>query len=112
MDPVAVGDDTVYTIRVGNQGPSTAENVVVTDVLPASLLSFQSVSVPSDASCTVAATVNAVGGTITCSFPFLAARETRDILLTMRGVAKGVAVNRASVEADGSAIFDVERATT
>ncbi len=108
IDPVAVGEDTVYTLRAGNRGPSTAENVVVTDTLPTSLLSFQSISFPPDATCTVGATRDVVGGTISCVFPFLAARETRDIIVTMRGVAKGVAVNRASVAADGSASFDTE----
>lgn len=33
-DPVLVGSDLTYTIRVENAGPSPAENVVVTDTLP------------------------------------------------------------------------------
>ncbi|HKX55643.1 MAG TPA: zinc-dependent metalloprotease family protein, partial [Xanthomonadales bacterium] len=34
-DPVVAGEQLTYTIQVTNGGPSTAQNVVVTDVLPA-----------------------------------------------------------------------------
>lgn len=33
-DPVLAGDDLTYTVTVGNTGPSTAVDVVVTDLLP------------------------------------------------------------------------------
>jgi len=36
-DPVRVGNNLTYSIAVTNRGPDTATNVVVTDVLPASL---------------------------------------------------------------------------
>lgn len=36
-DPVNAGDPLVYTVTVANSGPSTAENVVVTDTLPSGL---------------------------------------------------------------------------
>ncbi len=35
VDPVIAGDSLVYTIRVDNNGPSNAQDVVVTDPLPA-----------------------------------------------------------------------------
>ena len=35
VDPVAAGDDLIYTIEVTNNGPSDAQDVVVTDTLPA-----------------------------------------------------------------------------
>jgi uncharacterized repeat protein (TIGR01451 family) len=35
VDPVIAGDSLVYTIRVDNNGPSDAQDVVVTDLLPA-----------------------------------------------------------------------------
>lgn len=108
IDPVSVGENTVYTLRTGNRGPSAAENVVVVDTLPTTLLSFQSVSYPADATCTVAATVDVIGGTISCTFPVLAAGQSRDILVTLQGVTKGVTVNNASVSADGSALYDTE----
>ncbi|PZR00851.1 MAG: hypothetical protein DI533_10110 [Cereibacter sphaeroides] len=109
IDPVAVGEDAVYTLRIANRGPSAAENVVVTDTLPATRLSYQSLTFPSDATCSTSASPNVVGGSFTCTFPYLQAQTTRDILLTMRGTAKGVTVNNAQVEADGSLIFDTER---
>lgn len=34
VDPVAAGDLLTYTIRVDNAGPTAADNVVITDVLP------------------------------------------------------------------------------
>ena len=108
VDPVTVGDDTVYTIRVQNRGPSAAEAVLVVDTLPAAFLSFQSLTAPPEATCVVAATANVVGGTLSCSFPFLAADEVRDIEVTMRGVARGVAVNAVEVSADGSDQFDIQ----
>jgi uncharacterized repeat protein (TIGR01451 family) len=106
IDPVAVGQDVVYTLRASNRGPSTAENVVVTDTLPDALLSFEGLSVPADVACGPLPAPGTVGGTVGCTIPFLAAQDRRDILLTMRGVAKGVAVNRASISADGSVQFD------
>ncbi|MCX7301377.1 MAG: hypothetical protein NTX73_13585, partial [Rhodobacterales bacterium] len=108
VDPVTVGEDTVYTLRAVNRGPSAAENVVVVDTLPTSLLSYQSFSAPTDASCLVAATPNVIGGSITCTFPVLSAQEAREIKVTLRGESKGVTVNAASVAADGSASFDSE----
>ena len=44
VDPVAVGDDTVYTITARNNGPSAAENFNVTDTLPVDRLTFQTKS--------------------------------------------------------------------
>ncbi|MCA3444800.1 MAG: DUF11 domain-containing protein, partial [Rhodobacter sp.] len=108
VDPVTVGDDTVYTIRAQNRGPSAAENVSVVDTLPAAFLSFQSLTAPAGSTCVVAATQNVVGGTLTCSFPVLAAGEVRDIEVTMRGVARGVAVNAVGIAADGSDLFDIQ----
>ena len=40
VDPLPVGDTTVYTVTVTNLGPSTAENVVLTDIMPPALISF------------------------------------------------------------------------
>jgi len=42
-DPVVAGSLLTYTITVGNQGPSSAENVVVTDTLPSDV-TFQAVT--------------------------------------------------------------------
>ena len=109
IDPVAVGDDTVYSITVRNVGPSTAENVVASDFLPSGNLSFQSVAIPANGSCTTVPAVNSIGGSLICSFPVIRAGEARVIQVTMRGVAKGVATNRAQVASDETiAGFDTQ----
>ncbi|MBT9460954.1 MAG: DUF11 domain-containing protein [Rugosibacter sp.] len=107
VDPVAVGDNTVYTITITNSGPSAAENVVVTDTLPASALSFQSVT-SSAGSCPTQPAVNAVGGSVVCNLGYIATGATRTITLTMQGVAKGVVINSATVASDETALgFEV-----
>ena len=96
VDPLAVGDDTVYTITVTNSGPSAAENVVVTDTLPATGLSFKSAT-PSVGSCPTQPAVGAVGGTVVCNLGNFPAGTTRTVAVTMTGVVKGVITNNASV---------------
>lgn len=96
VDPVAVGDNTVYTVTVNNAGPSAAENVVVTDTLPASGLSFQSV-VSSSGSCPTQPAVNAVGGTVECTLGNIPPGATRTVTVTMTALAKGAVTNNASV---------------
>lgn len=106
---IAVGQDTVYTITVDNRGPSAAENVVVTDDMPATGISYQSHTVPADGACSTAPTVGDVGGQLVCSFPFIPAGEARSITLTARGTAKGTVLNNASVTSDEVAAgFDTD----
>ena len=85
VDPLAVGDDTVYTVTVTNLGPSAAENVVVTDNMPPIRVAFRSYSAPGDANCTAVPAVDSLNGTLTCSFPVIAAGESRVILVTGPG---------------------------
>lgn len=109
IDPVAVGDDTVYTVRVTNSGPSIAELVEITDVLPiaGSGLSFQSVAA-SQGACGTAPAPNAVGGTLICQIGTLAAGDSETISVTMQGTVKGFFDNNASVTSTESlAGFDV-----
>jgi uncharacterized repeat protein (TIGR01451 family) len=96
IDPVAVGDDTVYTISVTNQGPSAAENVEITDTLPTQL-SYQSHTVPPGGSCPTVPAVGSTGGTLICRVPYLAAGQSRSYTVTLRGVSKGVATNTVGV---------------
>ncbi len=103
VDPVAVGDNTVYTITVTNSGPSAAENVIVTDTLPASRLRFQSVS-SSSGSCPTQPAVNAIGGTVICNLGYIPNSIVRTITLTMQGDAKGVVTNTATVNSDETAL--------
>ncbi|MCK4995591.1 MAG: DUF11 domain-containing protein, partial [Thermoplasmatales archaeon] len=45
-DPVAAGETLTYTLNVTNHGPHPAENVNVTDILPAEVYFVSAVSVP------------------------------------------------------------------
>ncbi len=75
-DPVVAGANLTYTINVSNSGPSTAVNVVVSDLLPATL-SIVSVNATGGGSCnagipgsvptvcTFASLVNGAGGVMT-----------------------------------------------
>ena len=99
-DPVAVGDTTLYTVTVTNLGPSTAENVVLTDVMPASRLSFQSHTVDAGGSCSSVPGVGSFGQTLTCNFPTVLAGQTKTVTINALGTAKGVATNSASISSD------------
>jgi uncharacterized repeat protein (TIGR01451 family) len=107
VDPVSVGDQTVYTITVNNTGPSDAENVVVTDTLPAAGLSFQSAST-AYGTCSTTPAVDAVGGVVVCTIPRISVAALATVTVTMKGVLKGVYTNRAFVQSDETtAGFDV-----
>ena len=109
-DPVAVGDNTTYTISVVNLGPSAIENVVMTDTLPGASpgqISFVSFTVPTGGACGTVPAVGQVGGTFQCSFARLPANATRNITITMRGVVKGTVTNNVVVRSDESVLgFD------
>jgi uncharacterized repeat protein (TIGR01451 family) len=91
-DPVAVGDQMAYTLRITNNGPSFAENARMVYPLPPALLSFVSLSAPAGASCTTPA-VGAIGGTIDCQIGGLAAGESQNVTVTMKAEAKGSTPN-------------------
>ncbi|MCU0633560.1 MAG: hypothetical protein MUE41_01700 [Gemmatimonadaceae bacterium] len=96
VDPLVIGDQTIYTVTASNTGPSDAEELVITDTLPSAGLSFQSFSAPGG-SCDPAPAVDAYGGVIRCTFPRLASGASQAITVTMRGDAKGVYTNRARI---------------
>ncbi len=100
VDPVAIGDDTVYTITVTNNGPSASENVVMTDSLPGSLLSYQSFTVSGAGICGTVPAVDSIGGTVECTWPRLEKNQSETVTVTMRGVAKGTVPNSAVVSSD------------
>ena len=111
VDPLAVGDNTVYTVTVTNQGPSAAENVVITDTLPTTRLNFQSNTVPAGGSCPTVPVVGSTGGTLVCNLPVLAAGQMRSFTVTLAGVAKGVDTNSVSVSSTETAAgFDTNAA--
>ena len=98
---VAPGGTFSYTIGVTNLGPDIATNVVMTDVLPASL-EFQSITEPAGFTCTTPA-VNA-SGTITCTAATLAAGPTATFTLTVRVAAgaTGTITNTAGVSSSST----------
>jgi uncharacterized repeat protein (TIGR01451 family) len=100
-DPIVVGETTVYTVTVTNAGPSSSEDIVVTDILPPGLISFQEFTIDAPGTCgTVADPVPAVGSfgdTLVCEYPFLAAGDSFEITVTGLGEAKGDVVNAVSI---------------
>ncbi len=91
VDPVTAGNDVTYTVTVGNDGPSQADNVVITDALPAG------VTFVSGAGCSASGTV------LTCAGGNLAAGGTYtvDITVTVDGTFTGTSVtNLAKVASD------------
>ena len=100
VDPVAVGDNTVYTITVTNNGPSASENIVMTDTLPTSILSYQSHTVSGAGTCSTVPAVGSVGGTLICSWPYLYAGGSESVQVTMRGESKGSIPNDVSISSD------------
>ncbi len=85
-DPTVVaGNQLVYTITVGNKGPSSANGggVPLTDVLPAEV-SFNSVNVSApDVSATCSHSGEASGGTVTCNLGVLGPNQTATITITV-----------------------------
>ena len=104
VDPVTVGNNTVYTLTVTNNGPSEANNLVITDNTPVAGLGFVSASITSPAgttsSCPTQPAANAVGGTVICNVSRLAAGAQAVVSVTMAGTVKGIYTNNASVASD------------
>lgn len=109
VDPVAVGDTTVYSITVTNNGPSASENVVLNDLMPAALISYQSHTVPAGGTCGTVPAVGSTGGILNCSFAQIPAGQSRVITVTGLAVAKGTATNRVNMTSDEIAAgFDTD----
>ena len=90
---VPSGDPLLYTLGVTNNGPNTANNVTVTDPLPADVTYYQVV--------TTLGTCSEAGGTVTCLLGTLASGSSATIyILTLAG-APGIATNTATVSATG-----------
>lgn len=113
VDPVDLGQSTVYTITIHNSGPSYGTNVVMTDVFPApaaspsATFSYQgALTVDAGGAC-VEPAIGVTGGTLTCTFPGLASGQSAVVTYAMRaesltvpGATSGTAFNRASVTVD------------
>lgn len=98
VDPLAVGDDTVYTVTVTNLGPSAAENLVIIDEMPADKVNFQSFAGVGADSCSAPPPVGTVGANLSCTFAYVPAGESRSMTITARGIAKGNGFNDAHFE--------------
>ncbi len=103
-DPVTAGRDITYTITVANAGPSVANTVQLSDILPTNT-TFVSLTAPGGWSCTTPA----VGGTgtVNCSISSLAPAANGIFTLVVRvnpGTASGTVItNTASASANTSA---------
>jgi uncharacterized repeat protein (TIGR01451 family) len=93
-DPVTVGSNLTYTVQVTNHGPSTANNVVLTDTLTGT---------PSGNFMLVSATPsgNCVGtGPVTCMLGTLANGATVTVTLVVTPTVAGAITHTASVAAN------------
>lgn len=106
---VRVGQPMAYTITARNAGPSTANELVITDVMPANT-AFISVGTPSNGgACSSVPTVGA-GGTLSCRWTNVAGNSNRTVTFTVRPLAAAlnttinnvvnVAVGAADTETD------------
>ncbi len=94
VDPVIAGDPLVYTVTVTNNGPSDAQNVEVTDVLPAGVTFNSTTGCAEDP-----------GGVPTCSLGTIAAggAASYTIEVLIDSGTLGTISNTASVSSD---VFD------
>lgn len=108
VDPVVIGDTTIYTLTVTNAGPSASENLVVTDILPDSVFAYRTHSAPGGTCTTVP--VNSGAGnpppaaildrTLECSYPSLPAGDSVVIEITAEAISKGTITNNVSISSD------------
>ena len=91
-DPVLRNQLLTYTVTATNNGPSTANGVVLTDNLPASA-TYDSAT-PSQGSC------SPVSGTVTCNFGSLANGASATATIRVRPQAEGSITNTANVTAN------------
>ena len=89
VDPVTVGDNVTYTVAVTNNGPHTAENVVMTDDLPNGV-SFGFVT-SSQGSC------SEINGVVSCNLGNINNGNTVIVTITVNTTSDGVITNIASV---------------
>ena len=94
-DPVRVGDNLTYTVTVTNNGPDSATNVVLTDLLPATVTLVS--ATPSSGTCNGTTTV-------TCALGNLADGASGTVVVVVTTTAKGTLSNVVTVDADDSDI--------
>ncbi len=88
---VRVGQPMVYTVTARNGGPSTANALTITDVMPPNT-AFISAGTPSNGgSCASIPAVNSTGGTLTCTWANVPANSNRTVTFTVRPLAAALA---------------------
>lgn len=78
-DPVIAGNNLTYTLTVGNAGPSTAQDVVVTDTLPAGTTFVSAVGGTGTTACAEVAL-----GIVSCAVGDLNPGESATIFITVK----------------------------
>ena len=98
VDPLPIGDNTVYEIEVVNGGPSTSEDIVVTDTLPPAGLEYVGFTIAAPGACDDSGVnANGVGGEVVCTWPSLLEGESFEIFIEMRGIESGDYPNSVEV---------------
>lgn len=114
-DPVVAGQELVYTIEVSNGGPSTAQNVVLLDTLPAGTTLVSAVGGTGAAACALSGP-----GVVSCDIGDLDPGQSVTIFITVKvdaGVPSGtVLTNTAEVSSptdpDGASVSTDTTVTT
>jgi uncharacterized repeat protein (TIGR01451 family) len=89
-DPVLVGQDLTYTLKIANGGPQGATDVVVIDPLPASAALVSATA--TQGSCTQTSTV-------TCRLGSVSSGASVTVTIKVRPTAEGTLTNQATVAA-------------
>jgi uncharacterized repeat protein (TIGR01451 family) len=92
LDPVTVGDNLVYTITVVNSGPDSAQNVVLTDDLPGSVVYVS--GTPDQGSC------SQLGGIVTCDLGEVQNGASTSVEIVVTPTIATTLTNNVSVAAD------------
>lgn len=96
-DPIFVNGTTTYSILVVNNGPSTSEDIVVTDMLPDEFIAFTSVTIDAPGTCPTIPAVGSFGETLICNFPVLAVGESFTIEVVGTATERGTARNDVEI---------------
>ncbi len=92
-----VGEQVIYEVLLNNEGSYDAQNVVMTDVLPAAV-AFVSAEVPGGV-CSYDADTH----TVTCTLAVLGAGDEAEVVITVTLTAAGDVLNEACASSDNSA---------